>query len=391
MPPSHHTTAETRHNDAPLDTTLDVLIVGAGPAGIGMALALDKVSGLQYGVLESDRIGESFRRWPAQTRLITPSFHSNPFGLADLNAVSEASSPAIFAGAEHLSGQQYADYLSFVADAHELPIACGCKVLEATAESGGGFRLLTERGTLRTRFLIWATGEYLFPDLNPFPGAQWCLHYARIADWQALAPGHYTVIGGYESGVDAAVNLLGLGHTVRLLARRPTWDLPEVYDPSQALSPCTRERLREIESSGRLEIVFGADVVAVSQAAGGGYRIHAADGRHWDTRVPPILGTGFVKGGGARQIAALWDWNDEGRIALSALDESARSPGLFLVGPQVRHDQRIYCFIYKFRQRFALIARQIAQRLELDAAALEEPGGAWGPFGNSECCEGCEC
>lgn len=371
--------------------SLDALIVGAGPAGIGMALALDRIPGLKYGVLESDRIGESFRRWPAQTQLITPSFHSNPFGLADLNAVSEASSPAIFAGAEHLSGQQYADYLSFVADAHELPIACSCKVLEATAEAGGGFHLLTERGTLRTRFLIWATGEYLFPDLNPFPGGQWCQHYAQTADWQALAPGHYTVIGGYESGVDAAVNLLGLGHAVRLLARRPTWDLPDVYDPSQALSPYTRERLREIEFSDRLEIVFGANVVAVSQAAGGGFRIDAADGRHWDTDIPPILGTGFVKGGGARQIAALWDWNDEGRIALTALDESTRSPGLFLIGPQVRHDQRIYCFIYKFRQRFALIARQIAQRLELDAAPLGESGSAWGPFGNSECCEGCEC
>ncbi|CAM5208852.1 hypothetical protein CDEN61S_03806 [Castellaniella denitrificans] len=73
---------------------LDVAIVGAGAAGIGMALALQKVPGLKFGVLEAGRVGESFRRWPAQTRLITPSFHSNPFGLADLNAVNEPGSPA---------------------------------------------------------------------------------------------------------------------------------------------------------------------------------------------------------------------------------------------------------------------------------------------------------
>ena len=42
--------------------SLDALIVGAGPAGIGMALALDRIPGLKYGVLESYRIGESFRR-----------------------------------------------------------------------------------------------------------------------------------------------------------------------------------------------------------------------------------------------------------------------------------------------------------------------------------------
>ncbi len=66
--------------------------------------------------------------------------------------------------------------------------------------------------------------------------------------------------------------------------------------------------------------------------------------------------------------------------------------GLFLVGPQERHDQRIYCFIYKFHQRFARIALQIAQRLQLDTEWLEgAQGSVWGPFGNSECCEGCEC
>jgi len=69
--------------------SLDVAIVGAGAAGIGMALALAKLSDVRIGVLEAGRVGESFRRWPAQTRLITPSFHSTPFGLADLNVVAE--------------------------------------------------------------------------------------------------------------------------------------------------------------------------------------------------------------------------------------------------------------------------------------------------------------
>ena len=176
-----------------------------------------------------------------------------------------------------------------------------------------------------------------------------------------------------------------------MLVRRPTWDLPEVYDPSQALSPYSRERLREIEASDALEIVYDADVVEVTIDTEGGFRVHGADGRHWDARVPPVLGTGFLKGGGAGQIADLWEWNDEGRICLSDMDESTRTPGLFLVGPQVRHDQRIYCFIYKFRQRFAAIAREIAERLALDPIPAKQPAGAWGPFGNTECCEGCEC
>jgi len=371
---------------------LDVVIVGAGPAGIGMAMELGKVPGLQLGVLESDSIGESFRRWPAQTRLITPSFYSNPFGLADLNTIDATTSPAAFAGAEHLSGAQYADYLKFVSDTAQLPIVCGCKVLEVNTGSDGGFHIVTELGELFAQFLIWACGEYQFPNLNPFPGANLCYHYGHIEDWGILESGPYVVIGGYESGLDSAINLVKLGHQVRLLVRRPTWDLPDETDPSLVLSPYTRERLREMESDNKLEIVYDASVVEVTQNADRSFRVHTADSRYWDVEQAPILGTGFLKGGGARQIKDLWMWDDDGHIVLSDIDESIMTPGLFLVGPQVRHDQRIYCFIYKFRQRFAPIALQIAQRLQLDIEWLEgAQDSVWGPFGNSECCEGCEC
>ncbi|MBM5585454.1 NAD(P)-binding domain-containing protein [Burkholderia pseudomallei] len=364
--------------------SIDVTVVGAGPAGIGMALTLAKLPGIRYAVLEGDRIGESFRRWPQQTRFITPSFHSNPFGLSDLNAVDEASSPAIFTGVEHPSGEQYGNYLVFVADGHALSIVSGCKVEEVTKAPGSGFVLATEQGELHTRFLIWATGEYQFPDLKPFPGAQ-------VANWSDFESSHHTVIGGYESGADAAIQLVRLGCAVSLLARKSTWDAQSSNDPSLSLSPYTRARLHEAVDTGRLEIVFGADVIEVTLDTAGGYRIHASDGRYWDAAQAPILGTGFLKGGGARQIADLWEWNDEGRVVLSGLDESTRTPGLFLIGPQVRHEQRIYCFIYKFRQRLALIAARIAERLEVDAAALRVGDGAWGPFGNNDCCEGCQC
>ncbi|WP_019605984.1 NAD(P)/FAD-dependent oxidoreductase [Teredinibacter turnerae] len=297
---------------------LDVVIVGAGPAGIGMAMELGKVPGLQFGVLESDRTGESFRRWPTQTRLITPSFYSNPFGLADLNSIDATTSPAAFAGAEHLSGVQYADYLKFVADTAQLPIVCGCKVLEVNPDPDGGFHIVTELGELFTQFLIWACGEYQFPNLNPFPGANLCYHYAHIEDWQSLQPikslqainnlesRPYIVIGGYESGLVSAINLVKLGHQVRLLVRRPTWDLPDETDPSLVLSPYTRERLRQMESNDKLEIVYDANVIEVTHNEDGSYRVHSANGCFWDTEQPPILGTGFLKGGGAIQIKDLW-------------------------------------------------------------------------------------
>lgn len=57
----------------------EVVIVGAGPAGIGCGLALRRAGAERVLVLEANRVGASFRCWPEQMRLITPSFHANPF------------------------------------------------------------------------------------------------------------------------------------------------------------------------------------------------------------------------------------------------------------------------------------------------------------------------
>ncbi|WP_449071565.1 hypothetical protein [Prosthecobacter sp.] len=43
-------------------------------------------------------------------------------------------------------------------------------------------------------------------------------------------------------------------------------------------------------------------------------------------------------------------------------DESTRVPGLFYSGPSLQHRGMLFCFIYKFRPRFGIIAREIARR-----------------------------
>ena len=99
----------------------------------------------------------------------------------------------------------------------------------------------------------------------------------------------------------------------------------------------------------------------------GGYAVYS-EYQKWVTAHPPILCTGF--GTSLKQIAPLFDWS-EGHAALTENDESTLTPGLFVTGPSVRHGGLIFCFIYKFRQRFAVVANTIAKRLNLDPAPLE--------------------
>ena len=48
---------------------------------------------------------------------------------------------------------------------------------------------------------------------------------------------------------------------------------------------------------------------------------------------------------------------------LTEFDESTKTKGFFLVGPSVQHEKLSFCFVYKFRQRFALVADAICHGL----------------------------
>jgi putative flavoprotein involved in K+ transport len=349
---------------------MDVVIVGAGAAGVGLGVVLRDLGVEHFCLLDRHEVGASFLRWPAETRLLTPSFPGQGFGAMDLNAVALMTSPGFTVEREHLSGADFARYLRGVADHWRLPVQAGVDVHDVEALEGGGFVLRTSRGSLRSRFVVWATGEFQYPDDDPFPGAECCVHTGRIGSYAGYAEGsgsEVVVIGGYESGIDAAVHLAAAGKQVRVLDPGSPWER-RFGDPSVSLSPFTRERLRTALETGRIELVGGAEVERVQQTPDG-YAVCCGDDRIWLTQKPPVLATGFH--GSLRLISDCFEWRENGSVVLSESDESTRTPGLFVAGPLVQHEEAIFCFIYKFRQRFAVVASALAARLGVDTAPLE--------------------
>lgn len=373
----------------PAGGVYEVVVVGAGAAGVGVGVVLRDLGIEDFVIVERHEIGASFDRWPREMRLITPSFTSNGFGQLDLNAVALNTSPAFTLKREHPSGAEYADYLRVIAGHFALPIREGVDVRAVEPLPGGaGFVLRTSAGDLRGRFVVWAAGEFQYPDLEPFPGAELCRHSAGVASWAAIGGAEALIIGGFESGCDAAYHLIMAGKAVRVLDADVTWEL-ESSDPSVALAPYTRERLEAALDTGRLELVGGAVVAAVERTAGG-YLVRDEDGDEWATARPPILATGFV--GSLQLVRDLFDWDARGNAVLTGEDESARTPGLFVVGPSVRHDRAIFCYIYKFRQRFAVVAAAIGARLGRDLAPLDAYRAAGMYLDDLACCNGdCTC
>lgn len=345
---------------------VNVAIVGAGPAGLGVARVLRDLAIPDVWVLERGRIGESFLRWPMGTRLLTPSFPGNVFGLTDLNAISYDSSPGWSLKREHPDGERYARYLEQAALAFGLNVECGIEV-HGLEPRGGRLLLDTDRGTLAASFVIWACGQFGVPTDGGIIGAEHGRHYAHIRRWRAVPGDEVLVIGGYESGIDAAIGLAHAGKRVTVLERGSTWT-DDGKDPSVALSPFTRQRLDTALKDKPIELVANAEIVALERAAGG-FRILAGDGRSWHSATPPVLATGFA--GGTTTVAQWFDQGENGLPLLTSQDESTALPGLFLVGPEVSHNGHLFCFIYKFRQRFAVVARAIAGRLGVDCSPLD--------------------
>ena len=347
---------------------LDVIIVGAGAAGVGCGVVLKHLGFEQYTILERHSVGASFARWPKEMRFITPSFTSNAFGLMDLNANIIGSSPAFGARREHFDGPEYVDYLSAMADHFELPVECKVDVTAVQPlPDDTGFAVQTTQGIYHSRFVIWAAGEFQYPRLSPFPGAELCLHNAQVSSWADLSGEDFLVIGGAESGIDAAVTLSNLGKEVTVLESQSASE-NESSDPSLGLSPYTLERLEMARSTGRIQLHGGVTVSRVT-SDDTHYTVYGQGNEHWTSNSPPILATGFV--GSLSLIRDLFTWSDEGFAELSEEDESTLTPGLFVSGPMIRHEKIVFCFIYKFRQRFAVVANTIAQRLGRDTAPLQ--------------------
>lgn len=342
----------------------DVIVVGAGPAGLGVSVLLKKL-GIDFVILERDEIGSSFRKWPKETKFISPSFTGNFFKMVDLNAITPDTSPALSLLTEHPTGEDYVAYLEAVAHFNKLPIYTGVNV-SSVEKNGSSFELATDHGKYECKYLIWAAGEYQYPKENSFQGSDLCTHYSEISSFSDVDGEEHIVIGAYESGFDAMANLVKEGKKVTLLDNSNYMEHVE-SDSSYCLSPFSRDRIHEV--------IDHLDYHPYTKATGvefvdGSYVVKTKDGKTFSSAQKPIDCTGFASS--LTLVSKLFLFGKDGYPLLSQVDESIETKNLFLVGPQVKHENALFCFIYKYRQRFAIVAEYIARQKRVSRRALNE-------------------
>lgn len=190
-------TSDDNMTTTPIHATQDVLVIGAGPAGIASAYALEQ-AGISYKVIDrADEIGHTWNSLYPSLMLNTSRFYSHmpkkPF----------PASYGIFA-----SAKQYHDYLlDFVSD-HDFNIHLGIEVHRVRAEDGL-WRVETSEGSYLYRAVISATGIFNNPQMPDIAGIDaFCGELYHAHDFktpQQVTGKRVLVVGNGPSGIDIAV------------------------------------------------------------------------------------------------------------------------------------------------------------------------------------------
>ena len=200
-----------------LPDEVDVLVVGAGQAGLGTAYWLTRDPALRVLVVDRAPVGQSWAdRWDSLV-LFTPRRFSALPGMAF--PVGPTRSP---------DRLEMAAYLRSYAERFHLPVRTGVEVHRLTGTSGA-FAAETSHGTVRARHVVLASGPFSRPHVPPAtarlsPRVQQ-LHSSDYSSPQDVPPGDVVVVGGGNSAAQLAVELSAT-HRVTVVCPREPWYLP---------------------------------------------------------------------------------------------------------------------------------------------------------------------
>jgi putative flavoprotein involved in K+ transport len=200
---------------------LDVLVIGAGQAGLALGhhLAARQASFLLLDA--GPEVGHSWRsRWDS-LRLFSPAAY---------DALPGMPFPAP-SGDYHPSKDDVADYLQAYAQRFELPVRLNSPVFRLHRDADGTFIATTPSGTMLARQVVVATGPFQTPHI-PALAARLDPEVPQLhsADYrnpvQLPGGGRVLVVGAANSGLQIAAELAATQPVTVAVGTRPT-ELPQ--------------------------------------------------------------------------------------------------------------------------------------------------------------------
>tara|TARA_Y100001937_G_scaffold122491_2_gene183775 strand:+ start:126809 stop:128086 length:1278 start_codon:yes stop_codon:yes gene_type:complete len=217
-----------------------VLIVGAGPIGLEMGVALSR-AGLDFCIVDAEQVGHTISWYAPGTH-----FFSSP------ERIAIAGIPLLTSDQGKATREEYLNYLMSVAWQFDLPIHGGLRLQSiqrrADSEARGGWKVSLQNkwhrpreasagrvagqsnpvSTIECRYLVLATGDMHQPRRLDVAGEDQpnVSHY--LQELRNYFRQEVVIVGGRNSAVEAAIRIFRMGGKVTMLCRGDSLDATSI-------------------------------------------------------------------------------------------------------------------------------------------------------------------
>ena len=218
------------------DDRLDLVIVGAGPAGFAATLTA-KAKGMRCVTVEQESLGGAVYQYPRGKLVMTAPATVPLIGKVNFRQTSKEALLQFWQEAERKTAVKI-NYKERV---------------EEITRVGDGFTVKTNQGTYPTRSVLLAIGRRGTPRKLGVPGEELPKVVYRLIDPDQYKGQHVLVVGGGDSALEAAASIAeaGGGGGVVLSYRAAEFDRAKARN---------RERINAAAKNGQLQVMMKSNV-----------------------------------------------------------------------------------------------------------------------------------
>ena len=281
------------------EEVLDLLVVGAGPAGIACGLQA-KEAGLTFQIVDQEGFGGTVARYPRRKLVMTQTVTLPLYGEMRGETWAKEELVALWQSLR----EEYA-----------LPVDDGVTMRALTREADGSFTVHTDGKTYRAHNVCLALGRRGTPRRLGVPGEPLPKVAYALLDAQSYRDRRILVVGGGDSAVEAAIGLAEQpGNRVTLSYRKESFF---------RIKARNRRRLEAMTSAGALDVLYRSQVKEIHA-----HRVEMlVDDGNGTTRVLDLANDEvFVMAGGIAPISMLQEAGIGFDHAPQKIDQTSAAP-----------------------------------------------------------------